>query len=240
MIAMAVIVLSSGALCFFGYRREAKSALKAKDETDKFAHAIVSTGSGYYQKMDEMHDKLRALRHDYKYHLNAVSGLLRGGNHDELENHLKDLESGLDDTELEKYCQNNVINALVASYEERCRALDIKFDVDIGILHTLSVPDYELCVIVGNLLENAVEASEKLSEGREIGLAARSTEAQFILMVRNRFDGNIRQDGETPESQKANGGVGLQSVKTVAARYGGELLTEWEENTFRAFVMVRV
>jgi hypothetical protein len=240
MIAATVIVLSSGAFCFFGYWREAKRAQKAKSEIEEFAHAVVSTGSGYYRRMDEMHDKLRELRHDYKYHLSAARGMLRGGGLELADGYLEGLEQEIVDTELPKYCQNHVVNALVANYAERCRELDISFDTDIGILHTLSAPNYELCVIIGNLLENAVEASEKLRTNRMIELAARTTDTQFILMVKNRFSGDIHHAGGTPVSRKANGGVGLRSVSTVATRYGGGLHTEWDRDIFNAFVTVRV
>lgn len=187
-----------------------------------------------------MYDKLRIMRHDYKHHLNAARKMLSNGNVDEANQYLNVAENKLSESEMRSYCENTVVNALVASFDERCTRLNIKFSVDISILNTDKVPNYELCIIIGNLLENAVEACEKMEHGRVIELAAQNMPEQLLLMVKNNFDGTIFHDEGTPVSGKANGGFGLRSVREVISRYGDDFYTEWDDATFTAYAAVRL
>lgn len=238
LLVMAFTIWSFCILCFAIVNTHEKTKQRYDAE---FAKSIISTGSDHYQKMNEMYDKLRILRHDYKYHLSATREMLRCGDSVGADNYLTDVETNLAEHEfLPNYCQNSVINALVAGYAERASKIGINFDVDISILKTLPVPNYEMCIIIGNLLENAIEACGKLDNDRTIELAAKSTHAQFMLMVKNSFDGAVAHNEEAPISTKPNGGVGLQSVKAVAVRHGGDLFTEWDKDTFTAYVTVRL
>lgn len=214
---------------------------KSKQRFDaEYAQSIISSGRDHYQKMENMQEKLRILRHDYKYHLNATRKLLRSGDTAEAVRYLNDVEEQLSLHELPNYCSNTVINALVASYAERCESMEIKFSVNLSALETLKVPNYEMCIIIGNLLENAISACEKLSDGRKIELAVQNTNAQCMLMVKNSFDGNIQHENGEPVSMKHGGGLGLKSVKAVATRYGGDLFMEWDKHTFTAYVTIRL
>lgn len=206
----------------------------------EFARKIVSTGRKHYQKMDEMYDKLRVLRHDYKYHLNATRKMLDAGDTAGADQYLTGVEEKLSDYELKKFCSNHVINALVADYAERCAKLNIQFDVNFNMQEFLTIPDYDLCIILGNLLENAVEASEKLECDRMIKLETQSIRNQLLFMIKNNFNGEIHHKDGIPLSKKANGGFGLRSIKAVIAGHGGDITLEWERDTFTAFVAVRL
>lgn len=210
-----------------------------KYEAD-FARGIIATGREHYQKMDEMYGRLRILRHDYKYHLNATRKMIHSGDLEGADNHLTGMEQKLSGYELTSFCTNRVINALVADYAERCKDLMIAFDVHLDIPEALTVPNYDLCIILGNLLENAVAACEKLSHGRTIRLETQSTRNQLLFRVKNSFDGNISHKDGVPFSKKVNGGFGLRSVKEVIAGHGGDILFEWDSQSFTAYVAVKL
>jgi hypothetical protein len=236
-VVLFFIFWSFAILCYAIINTHEKTRQKINAE---FAKSIVSSGRGHYQKMDEMYEKLRILRHDYKYHLNAARKMLRLGDADGADTYLTQVEDQLSRHELQKYCQNAVINALISSYAERCAALEIRFDVRLDMPEALTVSDYDICIIFGNLLENAVEACCRLDGARAIELSAQTMPARFLIMVRNSFDGDVRQDNGNPVSQKIGGGVGLRSVREVVARHSGDLLTEWDQETFTAYAAVRV
>lgn len=200
---------------------------------------MITSGRDHYQKMDEMYEKLRILRHDYKYHLNAVRNMIKTGASDDVEQYLTVAEDRLSAHEIPQYCSDAVINALIDSYAERCAKLAIRFDVEIAIPESPGVPNYDLCIILGNLLENAVEACERLPQGRTIWVKARNKPTQILIMVQNSFNGAVQESNGSLVSAKTNGGFGLRSVKEVIARHGGDLLTEWEEGLFTVYVTVQ-
>lgn len=206
----------------------------------RFARSIIATGRNHYQKMDEMYGKLRILRHDYQYHLNATRKMIQTGDIEGANSYLTGMEQKLSDKEMQSYCTNHVINALVADYAERCEKLKIQFEVNLCMPKALTIPDYDLCIILGNLLENAVNACEKLPQGRSIRLETQSTRNQLLFRVKNSFDGNISHKDGMPFSTRAGGGFGLRSVKEVIAGHGGDLLFEWDRNSFTAYVAVKL
>lgn len=206
----------------------------------EFARGIVATGREHYQKMDEIYGKLRILNHDYKYHLNATRKMLQVGDTQGANKYLTDIEQKLFHYDLQNFCTNHVINALVADYAERCKKMSIPFDVSLNIPEPLSVPDYDLCIILGNLLENAVNACGKLEQNRSIKLESKSIQNQLLFMVKNSFDGNVAHKDGIPFSKKDNGGFGLRSVKEVIAGHGGDILFEWDNNCFTAYVALKL
>ncbi|MCP1103697.1 sensor histidine kinase YesM [Aequitasia blattaphilus] len=214
---------------------------KARYKYDaEFAQSIISTGRDHYQKMDEMYERLRVLRHDYKYHLNAIQKMIQAGDNTGAKEYLTDIEQKLSGYELQNFCTNHVINALIAEYSQRCKKLNIQFEVKMNIPKELGVPDYELCIILGNLLENAVNACEKLPRQSTIWLETQNTRNQLLFMVKNHFDGNISHEGGIPYSKRANGGLGLRSVTEVIAEHGGDLFFEWDNTCFTAYVGLKL
>jgi sensor histidine kinase regulating citrate/malate metabolism len=63
---------------------------------------------------------------------------------------------------------------------------------------------------------------------------------QLKALKKNSFVEPITENGNFPVSSKKNGGLGLRSVQAVATRYGGDLMTEWEEKTFTAYVLLKL
>jgi sensor histidine kinase regulating citrate/malate metabolism len=216
----------------------AASLLKNKMEAD-MARTIISSGRSYYEKLTGMTEKLRILRHDYKYHLKAARQMLDSGDTEGADRYLKDVGKNLSELETAAYCGNPVINALVAGYAERCAQAGVKLDVNIAIPESCAVDNYDLCIIVGNLMENAIEASEKLENSRMIIFDTRNNGDQLLLMVKNSFNGEIHSEDGMPVSAKTDGGFGLRSVREIISHYGGEFITEWDNNTFTAYAAVK-
>ncbi len=252
-IVVAFLIWNFIMLCFAIINTHEKAREKYNAE---FARDIISTGRDHYQQVDEMYDKLRILHHDYKYHLGVVRESLRSGDAEEADKYLTGVEEALTKYELPHYCKNSVLNALLANYAERCARTGIVYDVHISLPAPLNIPNYELCIILGNLLENAAEACEKLSAedstvanagvnaARKITVKIKPVAAQLVVMVKNSYGGGLpqsmSQNGGELVSAKTSGGLGLRSVRAVAAKYGGELINEWNDTEFAAYVTVRL
>jgi len=219
-------------LCFAIINTHAKAKFKYEAE---FADSIISTGQKYHQSMEDMYRKLSILRHDYKYHLKTINNLFNSGKLEEAKRYLDDIQKEVPENKLRHYCSNAVFNALLSSYAERCEKLNIKFKTNLDLPESISIPNYEISIILGNLLENAVEACEKLKHGGEIELDIKTQGSYLAIMAKNNFTGEC-----TLISSKKNGGFGLQSVRAIAMRYEGHTLTEFEGDEFKIYVMLRM
>jgi sensor histidine kinase regulating citrate/malate metabolism len=238
LLLLMFILSGFAALCFaiININEKAKARYDAE-----FAGSIISTGRGHYEKMNEMHNTLGILRHDYKYHIKAIGDFVDSDDMGGIRKYLSEIQAQIPEEKLRQYCTNPVLNSLLGSYAERCEMLNIKFSVLLTMPDTISVPNYELCIIFGNLLENAVEACAKLKSGGKIELVARTQEdSLFTIMVKNKYNGELTLTEGNPVSTKKDGGFGLRSVRAVSDRYEGHMLTEWDGDVFAVYVMLNV
>ncbi|MDR0444427.1 MAG: GHKL domain-containing protein [Treponema sp.] len=239
LVALFVIWLSIVTLCYAIINTHEKTKQKYESA---FARDIISSGREHYQKMNEQYNVIRIMKHDYKFHLNTALSMLRKGEIEKSDEYLSGLQTQLAEGELPFFCDNPVINSLLADYVLRCRKSNIEFDAQVSIPDGFSVPNYEMCIVLGNLLENAVEACQKLKISDKksdctIELTVKPQGEQLAILVRNNFDGRLAKDGDNLISTKKDGGVGLQSVKAVAGRYCESFVTEYDKQRFSAFVL---
>lgn len=140
-------------------------------------------------------------------------------------------------------CANAAVDALAGHYDYEARRQGIQIEWKLELPKLLSLPEADLCTILGNLLENALHASQKLPpEERQIKVLARMlSPAMMGLMVENRYDGVLKKQGGVLHSTKHDGqGIGLVSVETAVHRYHGNLTVETGGNVFRANVLLNL
>ena len=136
-----------------------------------------------------------------------------------------------------------VVHALAGHYDYEARRQGIQIEWKLELPKLLPLPEADLCTILGNLLENALHASQKLPpEERQIKVLARMlSPAMMGLMVENRYDGVLKKQGGVLHSTQHDGqGIGLVSVETAVHRYHGNLTVETSGNVFRANVLLNL
>jgi len=239
-IAIAITAgLALFAFCIKWFYDNVHNAINIRKAEAEFARGLVSAERTHYQKITKMHETLSILRHDFKYHLRVIDELLQTGDVEKVGLYLAEIRKQMPEGELHYYCVDSVVNALLASYAKNCEKFNIKYNAKIALPKTLSIPRYDMCIILGNLLENALEACKKLNGG-EIELNMKTNEQHLAIMVKNSFDGVVSEKNGELTSTKKDGGFGLRSVKAIAERYGGHVTIERTENIFTIYVMVNL
>ena len=97
-----------------------------------------------------------------------------------------------------------------------------------------------MCIVIGNLMENAVKACQKIEANRQIKLVIKPKGEQLALMVRNTYDGIVIKDGEkfiSAKKDEKNSGIGLESVAAVVKNYGEMLHIEHDSEWFNVYVL---
>jgi sensor histidine kinase regulating citrate/malate metabolism len=169
----------------------------------------------------------------------AVADMINTSDIEGIKKYLSDTLKQIPDNELHYYCSNPVLNSLLGSYAERCAKLNIKLNILLDLPETLSIPNYELCIIIGNLLENAAEACEKLPEGSgKIDLITKTQNRMLTIMVENTYDGDVTIANGQFLSKKKNGGFGLRSVRAVSDRHNGNMHIKRDPHSFAVYVML--
>lgn len=143
------------------------------------------------------------------------------------------------------YCMplNPAVDALAGYYDHAAGQQSVPVEWKLALPRQLPMPEADLCTILGNLLENALHASQKLPpEQRRVQVMAQMlSPAMLGLVVENRYDGMLKKQQGILRSTKHEGtGIGLVSAETVVHKYNGNLHLETEEQIFRVNVLLNL
>lgn len=177
-----------------------------------------------YESMRRTVELGRQYRHDMRHHFSVIQGMLQEGGNSRVEEYLVGLNGRLDQTEKIEYCKNATINALLSVYGERARSNGIAFDAHISLPEVPFVDEIDLCSVISNAVDNAVNACTKLSGGeKKIEIVTEYTDGRLSVTVKNPIEHEPVLDAEGfPVFEKTEGhGYGLLSMQHIAQKYGG-------------------
>lgn len=194
----------------------------------------------HYQLLAEEMEETRFLRHDLRHHIHALRGLLERG--EDLRGYLEQLEPKMLRDEPLRYTAHPAADAVLRHFAARAGKQGAGLEIELDLPAELPFPSDELCIVLGNLLENAAEALERQREGEKfLYLKGRLAEGRLALVMENSFDGQVRQKGGRYYSHKRSGfGLGLESIRSIAERHGGLCDFEARSGTFHVSVMIPV
>lgn len=185
--------------------------------------------------MKKQMESTRRARHDLKHHMKAVHTMAENN---ECKKITEYIETYLEHVSLKKplvYCTNFTLNALLVYYVQQAEAHKIKLKLNIELPEETNVKEADLTVLFGNLLENAIDACDKVQENkRYINLKIYKPNSDSIVFyIENGFNGSIKKKNQQFLTTKANGnGIGIESVKYVVHKYNGDVNIKTDENKF--------
>ncbi|MCL2390991.1 MAG: GHKL domain-containing protein [Oscillospiraceae bacterium] len=188
-------------------------------------------------------ESVKFMRHDMKHHLAVINEYAHEGNISGISGYLEGLELGLRSSKGKVHCDNYAVNAMVNHYLGTAERDEVMCTINLTVPeNTGQVSESDLCVIVGNLLENAIDACRTLPDDeRFIRLFSYVSENILTFTMENSFDGELNQWGDVFYSTKRDGeGIGLSSVHAVATRYDGDSRFEANGGIFFSSVYVNI
>ena len=203
---------------------------------------MLAVESRRYAELRTYMEQTRHLRHDFRQHLRVISGLTESGNLDALKTYLHQYESEIGDAPA-LLCSNPAVDAIAGYYALWASQKQIPIHWNLNLPDQLSLPEADLCMLMGNLLENALLASENLPpEERDVSVVCQMlSPAMLGLIVENRYDGTLKRHGDTLYSTRHSGcGMGLISVKSAVRKYNGQLTMSTENKTFRVHILLNL
>ena len=177
-------------------------------------------------------------RHDLRHHLAVISQLAQGN--EQLQTYLGHLSDQIPQAK-ERFSENNVINALITHYHSICEQNHIEFTVHLVIPEKSDpVLDSDLCVIFANLLENAVEACNRMENGKKfIRINSTLQYDMLIITMDNSFNGVIHINNSRYLSLKRDDyGIGIASIQSVARKHQGDAEFTTQDQVFQSSVYI--
>ena len=193
-----------------------------------------------YESLKAAIEEARQARHDMRHQLNQISALAEEGDLDNLKAYLAKTVSRIPDLDM-NFCENRAADSVVGHYCALAKRENIPYSVQIDLPECLPVDEINLCLVLSNLLENALEASLRTAPARRrIELTAYlHGNSLALIQVENTYDGVIREkDGVFQSSKRKGEGVGIQSVRHIAEKTGGASTFTHQNGVFSAKVML--
>jgi signal transduction histidine kinase len=244
-IGMLLFILSLIGVSF----RFVRNAVRVSSEKARLEMEIATMGKRLdiqheqYARLIESSEQTKAARHDLRHRLTALRGYLDAADLPGALRYVEEMSEALPGGTVKTLCENFAVNAVAAHYLSLAETAGIKTEARLSVPEKAGrVPDGDLCVIVGNLLENALEACERMTDGEKfIRLNAMTHFGKLLFTLDNSFDGGYTERGGVFYSRKRDdAGIGLTSVKAIAEKYRGALQCGTEDKVFTVNVYVNM
>lgn len=194
----------------------------------------------HYDEVENMYRKMRGWRHDYHNHIQILKAHMAMKQYEEAAVYLDRLEEDLDTVDTVIRTGNQMIDAILNSKLSLMKEREIKADATVFVPKTLSVPDTDLAVLLGNLLDNAMEACGQLeAPERFIRIYMDVLKGQLYLSVTNSMKGRaVKPDKPFYTTKQGGHGYGIWRVKGIVEKHGGYLNQQSEEGVFATEVSI--
>ena len=197
-------------------------------------------------EVQNIYQTMRAWRHDYHNHIQSIKAMLTMKKFEELDAYLGTLEQDLDSIDIAIRTGNVGLDAILSSKVSIARKNNIEVNCTAKVPDQLKITDVHLCAIVGNLLDNAIEACEKIKPGdsaatphKFIRIYIGMFKQQLYISVSNSTNAKRRRRlNELVTSKLGEHGFGLRRIDKIAGQYDGFVNRKNEPGIFATEVML--
>jgi sensor histidine kinase regulating citrate/malate metabolism len=194
------------------------------------------------EEMGIIYQDMRRIQHDFKHHLHTIQGLVSMNDFVALDTYLEKINDTVVELMPGVQTDNPSIDALLNAKLGRAKEQGIRIESDILLAPNLPFDDDKLCVLLGNLLDNATDATMRLPvENRWIKLLLQIKKKNFVIDIHNATDDTrfVERTGRfTRKENPERHGFGLSSVDRIVSEYGGFCQRQHQEKLFRTIILL--
>lgn len=186
-----------------------------------------------YMEISHKYEESKAIIHDIKKHL-SVAEKMKDDNEAQTE-YLSEVYERMNDLFNFFHCSNKILSIILSQKISYAKSKGIKVNVSVEDVPMDFIRDFDITAIFANLWDNAIEACDKVSDGKYIAMDISRRNDFLLINIENSFNGVIIKDKDVFTSTKPDhDGVGLKSVKLVVEKYDGVFMTSYNAVAFRA------
>lgn len=202
--------------------------------------------------MRRLQENTITYRHNMRHHLCYIQNLVSSGHIDKITDYISTVQSDIDAVTPTKYCQNEVVNLVLSSYKFKANNNHLSLAIYANVPKDISISDTNLCVILSNALENAVNGAKTVCENRQntrgdatpttpdntidVKLTIRNN--ALLMKISNPFSGEILWKDHLPASHLKNHGLGTKSITSIVDSYNGQYEFSSENHIFTLRILL--
>ena len=204
------------------------------DQDAVFARSLDKMMAQYSEEVQELYANMRGWRHDYHDHLQALKAYLDNQDTAAARQYLNELEDKLDAVDPLVHSGNAMLDAILNAKLTLAERLHIPVNEKVIVGNTPLIKDVDLVVILGNLLDNAIEAisEQPPHEKRQLRLYIGIVKQQFYISVTNTRPADQVIDYQYASTKSDKRGLGIRRVNKLVAKYDGMINRQYEASVF--------
>lgn len=232
-----MILLFTGIIVLFFYLYNILAVLSKQNIEERIKNTSLALDKSYQKNLMEIYEQNRSLSHDMRGHFSIISQMLRNHELDQAKHYIDEISNRIQEEDFihtNRSTLNYILNAKITEMKKN----KIKFVM--SVQNTLSfIDDVDLCTLLGNLLDNSIEAALTLKEP-SIEFMIDQVDDSLYISIRNSFDRSKvnRQNGQyiTSKKDKKVHGLGLKNIQSIVEKYQGEACFFNEDQEFVVFI----
>lgn len=235
--ALLMLLLLLALYFYIRVNRKERDDLKT---ANKINEQLVESQTKFFETTARSDNEIRAMRHDMRNNIQVLMLLLEKGEYDKMREYLAEMGDNLTSADVSAHTGDTIADAIIAEKETSAKTYGIELK-STGKIEGVEITPVDMCKILANLLDNAIEAASKpeLKEldpkEKIIDLQFKKTDNFFMISVTNPcIKAPKTKDGKivTSKEDRKNHGFGLQNIETAASVYDGELNFSCDEKPF--------
>lgn len=179
----------------------------------------------YFKEYKKKQKDIVKFRHDYRNHMLLLESMLEKGEYEEARLYLNDLSFRGGEAEKQFITGNEIVDIILNVKQEQFRENQIEVVCSGGLEPLRFLENVDCCILFSNLIDNAIEANNKCTEGRHITIKSTHERAVFMIEVSNRSNGKIQREEDflvTTKKDSNSHGIGTRNAFEVIRKYQGE------------------
>ena len=195
----------------------------------------------HYAEVENMYKQIRGWRHDYRNHIQTMKALVADGDMEAIDSYLDKLDIDLKTVDTVIKTGNKMVDAIVNSKISLAKSKHVPVKADAHVPIALTISEIDLCVIIGNLFDNAIEASLALPEDERMIRVYIDIKNTQLYMSFTNFTATKKQQkisGVFKTTKGKDHGFGLIRIDDIVERYGGYLSRNSEDGAFTTEILL--
>lgn len=214
-------------------------------QKEKFEKLLISNQNTYYTKqlnlMKSSLESVRSFRHDMRNHLILLKSLVENNEYNEASKVISQITGAIDVKNEYAQSGNITVDSILNFKLQEAINKGISVSLELNIPERLNITPFDMSVILGNLLDNAINASSKLEKDKRLDLKIDYKRGRLFINLSNTYTGILNYKGEkltTSNRDKEAHGIGIKNINAVLDKYDGVMEIEHNENIFTTIILL--
>lgn len=205
---------------------------------------LEQQNNAYAKQLDIMQqslDSLQTVRHDIKNHMIVLKNLNSTEGYTKFDEYVDRIISSVDGRTLCSNSENIIVDSILNYKLQSITNMDIELQIDVSVPKKISISAYEMTIILGNLMDNAITALRKCNSEKLLIVKIGYSKGSIFIAVTNTYNGEIKEKNGillTSKDDEQNHGIGLKNMREAVNRNNGHMQINYDNKEFKVNIIL--